>query len=231
MEQDPYAVLGVTRGASDEDVEKAFQRLARRVQSDDEVRKAYQVLSHPRRRLRYDCFGVRARRQRQATPASGIPPIVISLKWYEAERGVSMPAEFVETVFCAACRGRGYEHGATPDACVRCRGVGHLESPEEDTEDLHVLDRSVCLACEGRGRGPAPRCATCSGTGATVVERAVTVRVPPGLRNGDQLMVDGVGRPFQLSIRARPRDSKIVLALAGVALICLVAFLVYLLLR
>jgi hypothetical protein len=62
------------------------------------------------------------------------------------------------------------------------------------------------------------------------VERAVTVRVPPGLSNGDQLHVDGVGRPFVLRVGNRPRDSKIVRALAAAALLCAVAYLVYLLL-
>jgi molecular chaperone DnaJ len=231
LEQDPYAVLGVTRAATDEDVEEAFKRLTRRAQSDDKVVEAYKVLSHPRRRLRYDCFGVRTRLRRRRAAALGIPPIVIPLKWYEAERGITRRAEFAEPALCAACRGRGYEHGATPDVCPRCRGVGHLDLPEDDNEEFHVLDVSACLACEGRGFGPVPRCTVCSGTGSTVVERAVTVRVPPGLRNGDQLHVDGVYRPFQLRVGVRPRDSKVVLLLAAVALIGAVSFLIYLLLR
>jgi molecular chaperone DnaJ len=230
IEQDPYAVLGVTRAATDEDVEEAFKRLARRAQPGDEVVEAYKVLSHPRRRLRYDCFGVRTRLRRRRDAAAGIPPIMISLKWYEVERGVSRRMEFSELVLCAGCRGRGYEHGATPDVCPRCGGTGHLNLPEDDPEEFHVLDVSTCLACEGRGHGPASRCAVCSGTGSTIAERAVTVRVPPGLTDGDQLLVDGVRRPFQLSIGARPRDSKVVLALAGAALLCAVAFLLYLLL-
>jgi len=58
-DHDPYAVLGVTRAATDEDVENAYRRLAgRHAQPDDEIVEAYKVLSHPRRRLRYDCFGV-----------------------------------------------------------------------------------------------------------------------------------------------------------------------------
>jgi hypothetical protein len=56
------------------------------------------------------------------------------------------------------------------------------------------------------------------------------VRVPPGLRNGDQLHIDGVGRPFVLRVGSRPRDSRIVMVLAAVALICAVAYLLYLLL-
>jgi DnaJ-class molecular chaperone len=234
MEQDPYAVLGVTRAASDEDVEEAFRRLTRRrAEPDDEVLEAYKVLSHPRRRLRYDCFGVRTRRRRQAIAATGIPPIPISLEWYEAERerGVTKAAVFAEPVLCADCQGRGYEHGVKPDVCPRCEGSGHLSLPEDDPEEFHVLDVSACLACEGRGHVPAPRCGTCSGTGATVLERSVTVRIPPRLSDGDRLWVDGVARPFQLWVGARPVDSGRVAILAGIAFVFSICLLIYLLLH
>jgi molecular chaperone DnaJ len=232
VEPDPYAVLGVTRAATDEDVENAFQRLARGVQPDDEVVEAYKVLSHPRRRLRYDCFGVRTRRRRHPTPASGIPPVVISLEWYEADRGVTKSAVFAEPVLCAECRGRGYEHSAKPDVCPRCGGTGHLSVPARDADEIHVLDTSACLACEGGGQGPAPRCGMCSGTGATVLERSVTVRVPPGLGDGDLLLVDGVGRPFQLWVGARPLvDSDIFLTIARISFVIAICLLIYLLLN
>jgi DnaJ-class molecular chaperone len=227
LQQDLYAVLGVTRAASEEDVEEAFQRL----KPDEDVLEAYKVLSHPRRRMRYDCFGFRARRRRQAGVAPSIPSIEIPLEWYEAERGASVRSAFAEPALCAACSGRGYEQGVAPDVCPRCLGVGHLDPPDDDPEEFHVLDVTACLACEGRGVGPLPRCAVCSGIGSTVVERAVTVRVPPGLQDGDELHVDGVGRPFVLRVGSRPRDSKIVLALAAVALLCAVSYLAYLLLK
>lgn len=155
----------------------------------------------------------------------------MSLEWYEAERGVTKSAEFAEPVVCADCRGRGTEHGATPEVCPRCGGAGHLNPPEDDPEEFHVLDMTACLACEGRGNLPAQRCGTCSGTGSTVVERSVTVRVPPGLGDGDRLLVDGVGRPFQLWVGARPVDSDLVLTLAGISFVLAICFLIYLLLN
>jgi len=231
QDPDPYAILGVTRAATDEDVENAYQRLASRdPQPGDEVVEAYKVLSHPRRRLRYDCFGVRTRRRRQAT-ATGIPPIVLSLEWYEAERGATKAAVFAEPALCADCRGRGYEHGAEPNVCPRCGGVGHLSFPEDDPEESHVLDISACLACEGRGHLPAPRCGTCSGTGSTVVERSVAIGIPPGLGDGDRLLVDGITRPFQLWVGARPVDSDFVMTLAAISFLIAIGFLIYLLLH
>lgn len=67
--QDPYEVLGVSRGASADEIKSAYRRLARRyhpdVNPDDpsaeekfkEVGNAYSVLSDPDRRARFDQYG------------------------------------------------------------------------------------------------------------------------------------------------------------------------------
>ncbi|HHW30206.1 MAG TPA: molecular chaperone DnaJ [Clostridiaceae bacterium] len=67
--RDYYEVLGVDKNASDEDIKKAFRKLAKKyhpdVNPDDkdaaekfrEVNEAYQVLSDPQKRAQYDQFG------------------------------------------------------------------------------------------------------------------------------------------------------------------------------
>src|SRR5205085_5319590 len=66
---DYYEVLGVSRGASEQDVKKAFRRLARELHPDvnthdpaaeekfKEAAEAYEVLSDPERRQIYDRYG------------------------------------------------------------------------------------------------------------------------------------------------------------------------------
>lgn len=68
MARDYYEVLGVSRNASQEEIQQAFRRLARRYHPDvnrdpgaeerfKEINEAYDVLSDPDTRKRYDRFG------------------------------------------------------------------------------------------------------------------------------------------------------------------------------
>src|SRR5260221_6237006 len=66
--RDYYEVLGVARNASDEEMKKAFRRLAKQYHPDAykeqgaearfvEINEAYEVLSDPQKRAAYDRYG------------------------------------------------------------------------------------------------------------------------------------------------------------------------------
>ena len=66
--RDYYEILGLERGASDEEIKRSFRKLAQQWHPDvntdpdaderfKEINEAYQVLSDPQRRQQYDMFG------------------------------------------------------------------------------------------------------------------------------------------------------------------------------
>src|SRR5947207_9314442 len=66
--RDYYEILGVARGATDDEVKRSFRKLAQQWHPDvntsaeadirfKEINEAYQVLSDPQRRQAYDMFG------------------------------------------------------------------------------------------------------------------------------------------------------------------------------
>lgn len=68
MGKDYYCILGIEKGASDEDIKKAYRKQALRFHPDKnkspqaeekfkEVAEAYEVLSDPKKREIYDQFG------------------------------------------------------------------------------------------------------------------------------------------------------------------------------
>ncbi len=74
--RDYYEVLGVARTASDDELKKAFRRLAKQYHPDAnkeqgaearfiEINEAYEVLSDPQKRAAYDRSGSRFQRLRQ----------------------------------------------------------------------------------------------------------------------------------------------------------------------
>ncbi len=80
--QDYYSVLGVDRGATQEQIQKAFRKLARKFHPDvnkakdaearfKEINEAYEVLGDPEKRKRYDTLGANWQAGQDFTPPPG----------------------------------------------------------------------------------------------------------------------------------------------------------------
>src|SRR5205823_14177984 len=85
MPRDPYEVLGVSKSASQEEIQKAYRKRSKKYHPDrnpgdkqadanyKEVQTAYEVLSDPAKKGNYDRFGHAGPPQGGGFPGGGFP--------------------------------------------------------------------------------------------------------------------------------------------------------------
>ena len=196
--KDYYKVLGVERTASDDDIKKAFRRLARKYHPDiskapdaaarmQELNEAHEVLRDKEKRAAYDRVGQGV----QGGEAFHPPPGWDSGFEFSGGPGdfgdAADHSAFFEALFGAARRGgararpgRGFD-----DAAAR-RGQDHhakIVVPLEDA--FHGATRELTL------HSPEMDAA-----GHVVLhERTLRVAIPKGIRAGQQIRLAGQGSP------------------------------------
>lgn len=241
--RDYYQVLGVPRTADEEQIRRAFRRLARELHPDvsaapeaeesfREVSAAYNVLSRPRSRFLYDHFRYRGRGGGFENGDFLGPARVLAevrLESYEAARGVRREVRVVDEEVCDACDGSGAAAGTEVEICGRCLGKGTVRV----SSGLGVgrwLKVEPCEVCGGDGRFQTP-CPRCGGLGEVHRERTLKVRIPPGVEDGTHLRVAGEADNAYLVVRLKPgpKDSRLVQLAAAALLVCAVVLFVYLL--
>jgi molecular chaperone DnaJ len=163
MSDDYYAILGVGRDASTDDVKKAYRRLARQLHPDlnpdpatqerfKDVTRAYEVLADPQKRQMYDLGG-------DPLSASGA--------------GGGFGQGFSFTDIMDAFFGQTTTRGPRPrtrrgqDALIRLN-VELAEAAFGVTREVKVDTAVVCSGCQGSGAAPGAEpvsCHTCHGRG------------------------------------------------------------------
>jgi curved DNA-binding protein len=214
--QDYYGTLGVSRTASQEEIQRAYRKLARTYHPDvnhdpeaedrfKEISQAYDVLSDPDTRRRYDAFGPDFR---------SVPEGVDPQTWARARAQSSTAAGTGQSRRRSAGAPAGGSAGGF-SGFPGTGGTGDFRGDQGvwtsgDEFDLEDLFGGLFSGRERRGRGPVPgadqeveveigveeayagtrRSISISGPGG---ERTLDVTVPAGVTDGQRIRLRGQG--------------------------------------
>jgi len=169
--RDYYNVLGVDRQASDDDIKKAFRRLARQYHPDvnknsdaeakfKEINEAYEVLSDADKRAMYDRFG-------QAGPQGGFGGGGFSD--FGGMGGMGGIEDIFDAFFGGARTGGAARPGPTRGADLRYDlQIEFQEAVFGCEKEIVITRHETCPHCQGSGAEPGTqpvRCPQCNGTG------------------------------------------------------------------
>ena len=134
-----------------------------------------------------------AGRGRPRGPARGYDletEVVIDLE--DVLQGAERDVEFTRLDLCGTCGGTGAKPGTSPTACATCAGQGRVMQ-----QGLGGMFRiaTMCPRCRGRGVTIEDPCATCRGKGRVPTKRSISVKIPPGVHDGQAVRVRGEGEP------------------------------------
>jgi DnaJ-class molecular chaperone len=218
--KDYYKILGVERGASADDIKKAFRKLARKYHPDvnpgdkkseakfKEINEAYEVLSDPEKRKRYDTLGPNW--QEQFGPSANGAWRTYNFGGRAANQGFDFDptgsgfSDFFEMLFGRAGMARGGTGGAGMRSDFRRRAGDDIEQPVEitfqeaytgATRTFNIQSSEVCPSCQGTGELNNRLCSTCGGSGAVPRNKRIQVKIPAGVDNGSKIRVAGEGQP------------------------------------
>lgn len=197
--KDYYEVMGLARDASQDDIKRAYRKLARKYHPDvskegdaeerfKEIGEAYEVLRDPEKRAAYDRMGADWKAGQEFRPPPG---------WEErfdfggggfAEAGGRGGdfSDFFEGLF-----GRRRPAGRGGDRSAGARG---FRMPGQDHHARVLVD--IEDAFRGARRSVVLRVPTLDSQGElTMQERTLEVDIPKGIREGQHLRLAGQGAP------------------------------------
>ena len=114
----------------------------------------------------------------------------VRIDFADAVRGAEVPLRLSPPGRCERCGGTGARPGTTPRTCPTCDGVG-LVSRSQGA----FAFSEPCRDCRGTGRIIDDPCPECGGDGVSTRTRTLTVRIPAGVADGQQIRLKGQGEP------------------------------------
>ena len=211
-----YTILGVSEDATQDDIKKAYRKLAKENHpdkgGDEEIFKnisiAYDAIGNEESRKKYDF--------ERKNPFSGIKgqygeafrsvfrnmhrghesqehrvhtkTIAVDITVLDSFQSKEKQFEFNRKIKCEPCDGKGGER----QICQTCSGQGQILQQMGSGMFIQIVSM-MCNNCSGRGYTLTNKCNECLGNGTKNETKKVEVKIPHGIDNGQFLRMKGVG--------------------------------------
>jgi curved DNA-binding protein len=218
--RDYYEVLGVSRNAKEDEIKKAYRKLALKYHPDrnkgnkeaeerfKEINEAYAVLSDKEKRQQYDTFGAEGFHQRFSQE-----DIFRNVNFGDIFRDMGFSDDILSGLFGGSF-GRGARRRQSANGPFGFQQFFRQGTPEYEEQmpqkgaDL-VADLEISLEEAFRG---GERRLNLGGRGTS---GEISVKIPPGIRSGQKLRLAGKGQPgprggrpgdlfIQIQVRTHP---------------------------
>ena len=208
--RDYYEVLGVSKGASEEEIKKAYKKLARKYHPDmnpgdkeaeekfKEINEANEVLSDPDKKARYDQFGFAGVDPNYGAGAGGGAYGAGGFDFgdlgdiFGSSFGCEKEVSIDRIEQCPDCRGSGCAKGTTAEVCPDCRGSGVIQQRRQ-TPLGYMSTSAPCQRCGGKGKIIHQPCPKCGGKGMIRHRKTIKVSIPAGIDNGQTISLRAQG--------------------------------------
>ncbi len=125
-------------------------------------------------------------RQRQRRGADLRYNLELSLE--DAVRGTEVNITVPRLSACKTCSGSGAKPGSSPSQCGTCHGQGQVR-----IQQGFFSVQQACPQCQGSGTTISDPCNDCHGQGRVKENKKLSVKIPAGVDEGDQIRLSGEG--------------------------------------